>query len=181
MGPPSKAGKVTLLAIDLGLCFGWASYASSGKLSRYGSRHFGNRTALRKAVPGFLKGYPDLKTLVIEGGGDLKRPYILGNRRVVPRVNTTYPLNSTLTLYYQVYNATEEGGAPNLRISYNIYRKRGSTYRKEGTAANAVKDAAVIYELSLKGWPKGEYKIKVTVTDTFNESFAQREIPFQVG
>lgn len=71
MGRPSKTGDVTLLAIDLGLRFGWAAFESTGRLSSYGSHHVGNRSVLRKAVPGFLDGFPCLRTLVIEGGGDL--------------------------------------------------------------------------------------------------------------
>ena len=68
----SKTGKVTLLAIDLGLRFGWAGYSTSGKLITYGSRHLGNRSVLRAAVPGFLGGFPALETLVIEGGHPLR-------------------------------------------------------------------------------------------------------------
>ena len=66
---------VRLLAVDLGLRCGWAAYASSGLLVAYGSRHFATLTVLRKAVPRILGGFPDLATLVIEGGGDLAVPW----------------------------------------------------------------------------------------------------------
>ena len=66
---------VRLLAIDLGLRFGWAAYASSGKLVAYGSRHFGTRTSLKKAIPRILSGYPDLAALVVEGSADLATPW----------------------------------------------------------------------------------------------------------
>lgn len=64
-----------LLAIDLGLRFGWAAFGAAGRLLYYGSRHFGTRTALRKAIPQILAEYPDLATLVVEGGGDLFVPW----------------------------------------------------------------------------------------------------------
>jgi GWxTD domain-containing protein len=118
------------------------------------------------------------------GGGDLKRPYVLGNRKVVPRVDATFPVGGSLTLYYQVYNAVEGAdGSPSLRVSYNFYKKSGTRYVKAGTAPPAadVKDLVFIYELPLAGWPKGDYKIKVTVTDNLNGTFAERELPFQVG
>ena len=66
---------VRLLAVDLGLRFGWAAYGSSGKLVAYGSRHFGSRTVLRKAVPKILASYPNLAALVVEGGADLANPW----------------------------------------------------------------------------------------------------------
>lgn len=62
---------VRLLAIDLGLRCGWAAFGDGGRLLAYGSRHFGTRAALRKAIPQILAEYPDLQTLVVEGGGDL--------------------------------------------------------------------------------------------------------------
>jgi hypothetical protein len=64
-----------LLAVDLGLRCGWATFDGDGRLLAYGSRHFGNRTALRKAIPRILGEYPQLGLLVIEGGGDLFVPW----------------------------------------------------------------------------------------------------------
>jgi len=66
---------VRLLAIDLGLRCGWASFNQEGRLLAYGSRHFGNRTTLRKAIPQILDEHPRLELLVIEGGGDLFVPW----------------------------------------------------------------------------------------------------------
>ena len=66
---------VRLLAIDLGLRCGWATFDQEGRLLAYGSRHFGNRTALRKAIPQILDEVPDLERLVVEGGGDLFVPW----------------------------------------------------------------------------------------------------------
>jgi len=67
--------RTTLLAIDLGLRFGWATFGEQGRLLRYGSRHFGTRASLRKAVPQILAEHPGLQTLVIEGGGELYVPW----------------------------------------------------------------------------------------------------------
>ena len=66
---------VRLLAIDLGLRCGWAAFDETGRLLGYGSRHFGTRAALRKAVPQILAQYPRLVRLVVEGGGDLFVPW----------------------------------------------------------------------------------------------------------
>ena len=66
---------VRLLAIDLGLRWGWAAFGTSKRLLGYGSRHYGSRAALRRAVPRILQEYPALAELVIEGGGDLAGPW----------------------------------------------------------------------------------------------------------
>src|SRR5580765_29237 len=72
---PEELLQVRLLAIDLGLRCGWAAFDRSGRLLSYGSRHFGNRGALRKAIPQILRQYPRLERLVVEGGGDLYVPW----------------------------------------------------------------------------------------------------------
>ena len=64
-----------LLSIDLGLRCGWATFDGEGRLIAYGSRHFGNRTALRKAIPQILDEVPQLQRIIIEGGGDLFVPW----------------------------------------------------------------------------------------------------------
>jgi len=72
---PEVRLQVRLLAIDLGLRCGWAAFDRSGRLLAYGSRHFGARGSLRKAIPQILGLYPRLESLVIEGGGDLSVPW----------------------------------------------------------------------------------------------------------
>ena len=72
---PQEADRVILLAIDLGLRCGWAAFDDTGRLLGYGSRHYGNRSALRKAIPQILGTYPHLARLVVEGGGELYIPW----------------------------------------------------------------------------------------------------------
>src|SRR5688572_1379143 len=72
---PELGRDVRLLAVDLGLRCGWAAFAEEGRLLAYGSRHFGSRATLRKAIPQILAGYPSLSLLVVEGGGDLFVPW----------------------------------------------------------------------------------------------------------
>lgn len=64
-----------MLAIDLGLRFGWATFTADGRLLAYGSRHVGSRATLRKAIPQILDQYPSLGRIVIEGGGALFVPW----------------------------------------------------------------------------------------------------------
>jgi hypothetical protein len=72
---PEQLREVQVLAVDLGLRCGWAAFGTESRLFAYGSRHFGNRAMLRKAVPSILGQFPHLKLLVVEGGGDLFVPW----------------------------------------------------------------------------------------------------------
>jgi GWxTD domain-containing protein len=141
-------------------------------------------------VPNFSAAFVQISSITLaesweatdEPEGDLKRPYVLGNRRVVPKVAPVFPVNGDLALYYQIYNVAVEGGDPDLLIGYHVYRKRGSQFRKAATVppVSGVKELVQIYELALKGWPVGEYKIKVNVTDNSNGTFDAKEVLFHI-
>jgi hypothetical protein len=60
-----------LLAIDLGLRTGLASYGESGRLLAYRSKHFANRALLRRAAPGIVADVEGLALLVMEGDATL--------------------------------------------------------------------------------------------------------------
>jgi hypothetical protein len=72
---PEELRDVRLLAVDLGLRCGWAAFGAWGRLIAYGSRHYGSRMMLRKAIPRILEEFPLLALLVVEGGGDLFVPW----------------------------------------------------------------------------------------------------------
>jgi hypothetical protein len=60
-----------LLAVDVGLRVGLASYGRDGRLSRYRSHNFGAPSRLRRGVVTILDAMPGLAWLVLEGGGPL--------------------------------------------------------------------------------------------------------------
>jgi hypothetical protein len=61
----------SLLAVDLGLRTGLALYGADGRLRWYRSQNFGTATRLRRAVHGVLRDLPEVRWLVLEGGGNL--------------------------------------------------------------------------------------------------------------
>lgn len=61
----------TLLAVDLGLRTGLALYGSDGRLRWYRSQNYGTNARLKRGVHGLLHELPDLRWIVVEGGGDL--------------------------------------------------------------------------------------------------------------
>lgn len=82
MPDPPEVPVGSLLAIDLGLRIGWALYSDRGRLLKYGSQHFGTRDQLKRAASSILSRYPDVRRVVIEGGGDVALPWLReGERR----------------------------------------------------------------------------------------------------
>lgn len=68
--------ETALLAVDLGVRTGFACFSNAPSLRWYQSANFGNAARMRKAIPAILGRWPDLAFLVIEGGGDLARPWV---------------------------------------------------------------------------------------------------------
>lgn len=62
-----------ILAIDLGLKFGFALYSSEGKLLRYGSHNFGATARMKRAAWTMLREPEGITHLVVEGGGKLEK------------------------------------------------------------------------------------------------------------
>lgn len=65
-----------LLAVDVGLRTGLALYGRDGRLQRYCSRHFPNRTVLRRAAAGLLTDLPAVARVVLEGGGPVAETWL---------------------------------------------------------------------------------------------------------
>lgn len=61
----------SLLAVDLGLKTGLALYQENSRLLWYRSHNFGTTERLKRGVPGILDAIPELKALIVEGGGNL--------------------------------------------------------------------------------------------------------------
>lgn len=63
-----------LLAVDIGLRTAWALFDRQGRLLRYESRNFVNRTRFRSGVSAVLKTLPaDIEVIVAEGDRKLAR------------------------------------------------------------------------------------------------------------
>jgi hypothetical protein len=60
-----------LLALDLGLRFGWACYTEEARLVAYGSHHCASRAKLKNIAWMTLNKLPENSLLYIEGGGIL--------------------------------------------------------------------------------------------------------------
>lgn len=61
----------SLLAVDLGLRTGLALYGADGRLRWYRSQHYGSNAQLKRGAWGVLNDLPEVRHLVLEGGGTL--------------------------------------------------------------------------------------------------------------
>ncbi len=78
-----------LLAVDLGLRTGLATYDRAGALVAYRSQHYGTRSALRRALPALLTS--ETAALAVEGGGDIE---LLWRREAVRRGLVYVPVHA---------------------------------------------------------------------------------------
>jgi hypothetical protein len=60
-----------LFAVDVGLRTGLALFGADGRLVSYRSQNFGTPARLKRAAFGLLLDLPDLRWLILEGGGQL--------------------------------------------------------------------------------------------------------------
>ena len=61
----------SLLAVDVGIRTGLASYGDDGMLRWYRSHNYGNLPRLRRALPSLVTDPADLAHIVLEGGGPI--------------------------------------------------------------------------------------------------------------
>lgn len=65
----------SLLAVDVGVRTGLASFGDDGRLRWYRSHNFGNLPRLRRALPTLLADPADLVHVVLEGGGPIAKAW----------------------------------------------------------------------------------------------------------
>lgn len=76
-----------VLALDLGLRFGWACYRDDGVIVAYGSHHCGQRAKLKSIAWSALRSLPEESMLYIEGGGELLEAWLkIARRRSIETV-----------------------------------------------------------------------------------------------
>lgn len=71
-----------LLAVDLGLRTGLATYGRDGRLLTYGSTNFGSKSRLRAGAPTVIRGAEPLETVALEGDRGLANVWARAAQRV---------------------------------------------------------------------------------------------------
>ena len=114
--------------------------------------------------------------------GEKPSPFQFGSLEVVQAPDSDFKFSSSLNFYYQVYNAKkDEAGAASLDADYECFAKQegkevtlGSIH--VGPSAYQVQ----AYSLPLERFPKGSYKLRITVTDKLAGIKATQDVEFSV-
>jgi GWxTD domain-containing protein len=104
-------------------------------------------------------------------------PFHIGPFRVLPKLNSSYRPGETLKLFYEIY-----GGSPPYRVAYQIEGREddGSWVVLGRPSSDEQSGAAQGWELgTTPGWPLGDYRVKISVTDRDDRS-ADTQLPFQL-
>jgi GWxTD domain-containing protein len=98
--------------------------------------------------------------------------FVLGDVKVVPKLDKRFTPATPLGVYLQVYNAAldQQTLTPSLRVVFTLFRdgralKAATDEKGESTQFSSGLRTVLIKELSLEGLEPGPYKIQVEVTD----------------
>ena len=116
---------------------------------------------------------------------ELKRPYVFGSLRVIPKPGIAYAQDQKFAFYYQAYHAEtdSESGRPLLDVQYRFARREADgALVPWGRAIElpSQMQAAQGFAFPLADWPIGSYRLTVHVTDRLTGRTAERSADFVV-
>jgi len=98
----------SLLAVDIGIKTGLALFSTRGCLIWYRSHNFGTVSRLRRAVRSLLDSIPDLRWLVLEGGGALAD---IWENEAIRRKISVHRIDAEVWRYTFLYKREQKSGA----------------------------------------------------------------------
>ncbi len=142
-------------------------------------------------VPGFATNTLTISSLClsdtireIDPSDERDAPYVFGHLKVTPRLVPTYSNGETFAVYFQVYSALTDPvtSTPDLEIRYQFFVKQDSGYLPIGKPIllESVGNSAQGWSFPIKDWPRGEFRLQVSVTDQLAGQTARRQIEFQI-
>ena len=165
----------------------------------YGLRNEGTQELIsfrdRISVPEFSGGRFALSGITLaskleEAGAEANPPFQIGRLRVVPKMDPVFTNGDELAYYVQVYRPAPDPatGEALLDLSYRFYRadaigKTGEpSFQPLGEPVVREGQAGAVhgYAFPLKGWPPGQYKLKVTARNRPDGAAAEAEVRFTV-
>ena len=114
--------------------------------------------------------------------GEIPSPFRFGALQVVQKGDPEFKPTDTLSFYYQVYNAKkDEAGAASLDIDYQYLAVQQAKEIALGSIhVGPTASQVQAYSLPLNRFPKGEYKLRITVTDRLAGLKTTQEAEFAV-
>ena len=147
-------------------------------------------------VPSFETGEFQLSTVTLARkieplatppAADKLVPFVLGAFTVVPRSENLYKDGDEIAFYYQVYGATTDPvtNVAKLDLSYAFEKNFAGQWRMVGgrpVLTPGQPGLVQAFSLPLRGWPAGDYRLSIKVSDTLAnpQKQALAEIPFKV-
>ncbi|HKY34175.1 MAG TPA: GWxTD domain-containing protein [Candidatus Polarisedimenticolia bacterium] len=119
-------------------------------------------------------------------GDETPAPFVLGKFKVVPRPDNVYKDGEEIAFYYQIYGAApdELTKLPKVDLSYAFEKSdtAGAWRMVGGRPVLTGGQSALVqaYSLPIRGWPAGDYRISVKITDTVSGRTAEATLPFKV-
>ncbi len=124
-----------------------------------------------------------------------KFPYTLGGARIVPRLDNRFTKADTLGWVFQIYNPGHDNGMPDITIDYEFYTQNdgGETFfnRTAPVALSSerlppgfdVAEATLVdgQNIPLGGFPAGDYRLQIKVTDNERSSELMHDLLFTVA
>ncbi|MFQ5737471.1 MAG: GWxTD domain-containing protein [Acidobacteriota bacterium] len=147
------------------------------------------------APPRFPSGQMALSSLVladfIEQLGSVpatRQMFVLGDVKVRPATDKTFPRDGALGLYLQLYNAALDQSSlqPDLDVTYRV-RQNGKTVLELVDESNrslhiySEKRIALIKGISLKGLEAGEYRVEVEIRDRVGNEVVTANDGFRIA
>jgi len=114
-------------------------------------------------------------------GGDA---FVLGQIKMIPKLDSSYAPDSDFGFYFQVYHArlSPTDARLHLNIEYSVAVRVKGVFRPLGKPLSLVDNPAPnhAYRVPLKGWSPGEYLLTVTVGDGVGGEVVVGSAAFQV-
>jgi GWxTD domain-containing protein len=112
------------------------------------------------------------------------RGIVLGQLRMLPKLDPAFPSGSELGFYFQVYHAVPDapGGRPRLDIHYSVAVRTNGRFVLQGKPVILAnnRSPAHAFVFPLQGWAPGEYLLTVTVLDRVSGQVQTGSAPFLV-
>ncbi len=113
--------------------------------------------------------------------------FVLGNIKILPKLDNSFPINSRMGIYFQLYNAKidQSSLSPSFDVVYSILRGGEEMFRIPDTAGESIQflsDQRVVMVkiLDLNGLEPGTFKIKVDIEDQLTGQTVELEKSFKV-
>ena len=162
----------------------------------------------RVTIPDFWTGELAISTVFLNESVEMlsapptpedlaKFPYTVGGARIVPRLDDTLKKSDTLGWVFQIYNPGHKGGMPNITITYEFYEKKDGAetfFNRTAPVELGPGPAGMLPEgfdvtqatlvdgqnIPLAGFPVGDYRLEIKVTDKEASAELTRDLLFSV-